>query len=325
MRASMPRKINYLRMSITDRCNLRCSYCTYWQEFERLPAGEILSYEEMLRLASLAAKIGIRKIRITGGEPLVRRGVVDFIKDLHRVSGIGEVCLTTNGVLLPDLAPALYEAGLRHLNISLDTLRRGRYREITGQDNWLEVMAGLELALALGFQPLKINCVVLNGINEDELIDLALLARDYPIQVRFIELMPTISQERWERHFLPMSAVHQRLAELGQMSPVILAATAGPARIFRLPGFLGEVGFISPMSEHHCGSCNRLRLTAAGQLRPCLLESLEMDLRRPLRQGVADYALMDLFRTAVALKNRRFKVYQADNTPAVRAMASIGG
>ena len=206
MPASMPRRINYLRMSITDRCNLRCGYCTYWQEFERLPPREILSYEELLRLAAVAAKIGIQKIRITGGEPLVRRGVVDFIKDLHRVPGIGEVCLTTNGVLLPELAPALYEAGLRHLNISLDTLCRERYREITGRDNCQEVMAGLQLTLALGFQPLKINCVVLKGINEDELIDLALLARNYPIQVRFIELMPTVSQAWWERHFLPMSA-----------------------------------------------------------------------------------------------------------------------
>jgi cyclic pyranopterin phosphate synthase len=174
----MPRRVNYLRMSITDRCNLRCGYCTYWQEFERLPPGEILSYEEMLRLASVAAKIGIHKIRITGGEPLVRRGVVDFIKDLHQVPGIGEVCLATNGVLLPELAPALYEADLRHLNISLDTLCPERYREITGRDNCQEVMAGLQLALALGFQPLKINCVVLKGINEGELIDLALLARD---------------------------------------------------------------------------------------------------------------------------------------------------
>ena len=199
-----PRKINYLRMSITDRCNLRCSYCTYWQEWERLPPGGILSYEELLRIAAIAAEVGIRKIRVTGGEPLVRRGVVDFLRNLHHIPGIEEVCLTTNGVLLPDLASALYEAGLRHLNISLDTLRRERYQEITGQDNWREVMNGLKLALALGFQPLKINCVVLRGLNDDELMDLALLTRDYPVQVRFIELMPTVSQQWWQRHFLPL-------------------------------------------------------------------------------------------------------------------------
>src|SRR5271157_888025 len=156
MQKSAPRKISYLRMSITDRCNLRCGYCTYWQEFERLPPGEILTYEELLRLAAVAAKIGIRKIRVTGGEPLVHRGVVDFLKNLNQIPSIEKICLTTNGVLLPELAPALYEAGLRHLNISLDTLRRERYRQITGTDNWQEVIAGLELALSLGFQPLKI-------------------------------------------------------------------------------------------------------------------------------------------------------------------------
>ena len=209
MEESAPRKINYLRMSITDRCNLRCIYCTYWQDWEKLPPGEILSYEELLRIAAVAAEVGIRKIRVTGGEPLVRRGVVDFLQNLHQIPGIEEVCLTTNGVLLPDLAPALYETGLRHLNISLDTLRRERYREITGKDNWREVMAGLELALALGFQPLKINCVVLKGINDDELMDLALLARDHPLQVRFIELMPTVSRQWWQRHFLPMAEVRR--------------------------------------------------------------------------------------------------------------------
>jgi cyclic pyranopterin phosphate synthase len=323
MQASMPRRINYLRMSITDRCNLRCGYCTYWQEFERLPPGEILSYEELLRLAAVAAKIGIRKIRVTGGEPLVRRGVVDFIKDLHRVPGIGEVCLTTNGVLLPELAPALYEAGLRHLNISLDTLRQERYEEITGRDNWQEVMAGLEMALALGFQPLKINCVVLKGINEDEFMDLALLSRDHPVQVRFIELMPTVSQEWWERHYLPMSAVHQRLAGLGRLSPVIPVATAGPARICRAPGFQGELGFISPMSEHHCTSCNRLRLTAAGQLRPCLLRAMELDLKASLRQGLSDQSMACLFQEAIRRKDQRSENFLPRGS--FPTMASIGG
>jgi cyclic pyranopterin phosphate synthase len=323
MQSSMPRRINYLRMSITDRCNLRCSYCTYWQEFERLLPSEILSYEELLRLAAVAAEAGIRKIRITGGEPLMRRGVVDFIKDLHQVRGIEEVCLTTNGVLLPELASALYGAGLRHLNISLDTLRRERYREITGRDNWQEIIGGLELALALGFHPLKINCVVLKGINEDELVDLALLARNFPVQVRFIELMPTVSQEWWEQHYLPMSAVQQRLAGLGRLSPVIPAATAGPARIFRVPGFQGELGFISPMSDHHCGTCNRLRLTAAGQLRPCLLRAMELDLKASLRKGLSDQSIACLFQEAI-----RSKVHGSGlPMPGISfpTMASIGG
>ena len=161
--------------------------------------------------------MGIRKVRVTGGEPLVRRGVVGFLHSLHRVPGIEEVCLTTNGVLLADLASALYDTGLRHLNLSLDTLRRERYREITGKDNLAEVLAGLERAETLGFRPLKINCVVMAGINDDELVELALLARDHPYQVRFIELMPTVSPGRWHRHFLPMEEVRRRLAGLGPM------------------------------------------------------------------------------------------------------------
>jgi GTP 3',8-cyclase len=323
MEESAPREINYLRLSITDRCQLRCFYCTYWQDWQKLPSGEILSYEELLRLAGIAAKLGIRKVRVTGGEPLVRRGVVDFLQNLHQVPGIEEVCLTTNGVLLADLAPALYETGLRHLNISLDTLRRERYREITGEDNLGEVLNGLEKAVALGFQPLKINCVVMAGINDDELMDLALLARDYPVQVRFIELMPSVSQEWWERHFLPITVVQQCLNALGRLSPVIPAVTAGPARIFRVPGFQGELGFISPMSDHHCGSCNRLRLTAAGRLRPCLLSAMELDLKASLRQDLSDQVLACLFQKAIQLKDK------GSGFPLPRGsfptMASIGG
>ena len=244
---------------------------------------------------------------------------------MHQIPGIEEVCLTTNGVLLPDLAPALYEAGLRHLNISLDTLRRERYREITGKDNWREVMAGLKLALALGFQPLKINCVVLKGINDDELMDLALLARDYPVQVRFIELMPTVSREWWRRHFLSMTAVHHRLAGLGRLSPVIPAVTDGPARVFRVPGFQGELGFISPMSNHHCESCNRLRLTAAGQLRPCLLRAMELNLKVPLRLGLPDRSLACIFHEAIRLKTRRSEYSLPKGEASFPTMASIGG
>ena len=325
MDEDMTPKITYLRMSITDRCQLRCFYCTYWQDWEKLPSKEILSYEELLRIAAVAAEAGVRKIRVTGGEPLIRRGMVSFIQRLHQVPGIREVCLTTNGVLLKELALPLYEAGLRHLNLSLDTLRRGRYQRITGSDNLPEVMAGLERAASLGFHPLKINCVVLKGINDDELLDLALLARDHPYQVRFIELMPTISREQWHRHFLSIKEVHRRLEALGPQTPVAQTATAGPARIFRYPGFLGEVGFISPMSKHNCGSCNRLRLTAAGKLRPCLLETLELDLKSMLGQGLSDASLTDLFHEAIRRKNDRFGFPSVTHFPFSNSMASIGG
>lgn len=318
-------KINYLRLSVTDRCNLRCFYCTYWQDWEKLAATEILSYEELLRVAAVAAACGIRKIRVTGGEPLMRRGVVDFLRSLNGVPGVEEVCLTTNGVGLKDLAPALFEAGLRHLNLSLDTLRRDRYREITGQDEWPAVMAGLEAATSLGFQPLKINCVVLKGLNEDELLDIARLARDHPYQVRFIELMPTVSPRLWHRHFLPMAAVHRRLAVLGPGVPVTPGPTSGPARTFRFPGLQGELGFISPVTEHHCSTCNRLRLTAEGKLRPCLMRDTEIDLKKPMRLGLADDSLGYLFQEVINLKAASAIFPLLHSATAGRPMVSIGG
>jgi GTP 3',8-cyclase len=327
MEEATSRQINYLRISITDRCNLRCVYCTYWREWEKQPPAEILRYEELLRLAAVAGEAGVRKIRVTGGEPLVRRGLVGFLQELKRLPGIDQVCLTTNGVLLQELAPAIYNAGVRHLNVSLDTLKRDRYRQITGGDNLPAVMAGLQQAASLGFHPLKINCVVLRGINDDEVLDIARLAREHPLQVRFIELMPTISRTWWQRHYLSMAEVRRRLAVLGPLEPLIREVAAGPARTFRLPGFRGELGFISPMSEHHCHTCNRLRLSSDGKVRPCLLESQELDLKGPLRQGVADGFLGFLFQEAIRLKNRKttHSLPGAASCPRDLPMVSIGG
>jgi cyclic pyranopterin phosphate synthase len=321
----LPGEINYLRVSITDRCNLRCFYCTPWGGWEKLPAPEILRYEELLRLAGVAAQVGIKKIRVTGGEPLVRRGALEFIRNLHRVPGLREVCLTTNGVLLPDLAADLYATGLRHLNLSLDTLRRDRYRQLTGHDDFLQVLAGIERAAALGFHPLKINCVVLQGLNDDELLDFALLTRENPYQVRFIEFMPTVARERWTRHFLPMAEVRRKLAVLGALTPVAQPPTAGPARTFRLPGFKGELGFISSVSDHHCPTCNRLRLTASGRLRPCLFAAPEIDLKGPLRRGADDESLGQLFQEAMRLKGQGLKSSISESAFPGRAMVSIGG
>ena len=317
--------VNYLRLSVTDRCNLRCFYCTPPEEWVKLPHPEILRYEEMLHLARVAVAQGIRKIRVTGGEPLVRKGVVDFIRNLHQVQGVEEVCLTTNGVLLPELAPALYATGLRHLNLSLDTLKRERYQELTGRDHLLEVQAGLEKALSLGFHPLKINCVVLKDLNDDEVLDFAQLARERPIQVRFIEFMPTISHGKWSRHFLPIAEVRRRLAVLGQGEPVARKSVAGPAHIFRFPGFRGELGFISAISEHQCPGCNRLRITAAGRLRPCLFGKAELDLKGPLRQGADDAALGRLFQEAINLKAWKPEFTDPDTLHACHQMARIGG
>ena len=325
MGKTVSREINYLRMSITDRCQLRCFYCTYWQDWQKLPTREILSYEELLRLAGVSARLGIRKVRVTGGEPLVRRGVVGFLHRLHQVPGIEEVCLTTNGLLLADLASALYDTGLRHLNLSLDTLSRERYREITGRDNLGEVLAGLARAETLGFRPLKINCVVMAGINDDELAAIALLAREHPYQVRFIELMPTVSTGRWRRHFLPMEEVRRRLSGLGPMEAVSRQATNGPAQIFRLPGFRGELGFITPISSHHCQTCNRLRLTAAGALRPCLFGETELDVKNPLRHGASEDLLASIFAGAISQKIGRLTCPPSDFPRHAASMVSIGG
>ncbi len=278
----------------------------------------------MLRLAGVAAKVGLRKVRVTGGEPLVRKGALEFIRNLNRVPGIEEVCLTSNGVLLPELAAELYATGLRHLNLSLDSLRRDRYRRLTGGDHLARVEAGIEAALSLGFSPVKLNCVVLKDINDDELVEFALLTRDRPLQVRFIEFMPTVEQEHWQRHFLPIAAVRRRLQALGTLEPVASSATAGPARRFRLPGFKGELGFISAVSEHHCPTCNRLRLTASGALRPCLFAAAELDLKGPLRQGADDEALGRLFKQAISLKNCARPGISGMPLPG-RAMVSIGG
>jgi cyclic pyranopterin phosphate synthase len=321
----LPGPINYLRISITDRCNLRCFYCTPWGDWQKLPCQEILRYEELLRLARVAATVGIRKIRVTGGEPLVRRGVLDFIRLLHQVPGIEEVCLTTNGVHLAELAADLYAAGLRHLNLSLDTLHRDRFRELTGGDHFDKVVAGLERAAALGFHPIKLNCVVLKDLNDDELLDFALLTREHPFQVRFIEFMPTVDEERWRRHFLPLAEVRRRLAELGTLKAVPSSTTAGPARTFRVPGFRGELGFISSVSDHHCPTCNRLRLTAAGWLRPCLFAAPEVDLKGPLRQGASDETLAQLFQEAIRLKGCVSPASALTSTAPGQAMVSIGG
>jgi cyclic pyranopterin phosphate synthase len=319
----VPGQINYLRISITDRCNLRCFYCTTWGCWKKLPSREILRYEELLRLAEIAARVGIRKVRVTGGEPLVRRGVLDFIQRLRRVPGLEEVCLTTNGVRMAELAPDLYATGLRHLNLSLDTLHRDRYREITGRDNFPEVRAGLERAAELGFHPIKINCVVLKDLNDDELLDFARLTRERPFQVRFIEFMPTVDEARWRRHFLPMAEVRRRLEVLGLLHPVNTTATAGPARTFRIDGYQGELGFISSVSDHHCPTCNRLRLTAAGGLRPCLFAPLELDIKGPLRRGASEAELAQLFKDAIRSKGSVSPAL-GSSLPS-RAMVSIGG
>lgn len=298
------RKIDYLRVSITDRCNLRCIYCMPAEGVELKPREEILSFEELLRLVRVATDVGFRKFRLTGGEPLVRKGLIEFIRSLVQLPGVEDLSLTTNGILLPQMAAQLKEAGVRRLNISLDTLEPEKYREMTRGGDFSKVWEGIQKSLDLGFDPVKVNVVILKGFNDQDWVDFAELTCRYPVHVRFIEVMSIgTSREFAEKHFAPASQVRERIeAVLGRLVPVEVVTGNGPACYFQVPGAPGKLGFISAVSNHFCSRCNRIRLTADGQLRPCLFDQRELDLRRPLRAGASDQDLAEIFRKAISLK-----------------------
>jgi GTP 3',8-cyclase len=298
------RVIDYLRISITDLCNLRCVYCRPPEGVRLLSHDEILRYEEILLLAEVARDMGIRKIRVTGGEPLVRRGVLGFLSRLAHLRGIEDLGLTTNGVLLPSMARDLKAAGLTRINVSLDSLRRETFRAVTGSDHLSDVLEGIRLALEVGFNPVKINVVLLKGVNEQDVAAFGRLTRDSPVDVRFIERMP-FGQDPTLRSPEPFSATHALnmiREEVGEPIPVDRDPLDGPATMFRLAGAQGRVGIIDPITGHFCGTCNRLRLTARGTLRPCLLGTNEIDVRTALRRGASREELAEIIRIAVAAK-----------------------
>ena len=323
------RAIEYLRISITDYCNLNCRYCSPpFSGRAHLDRSEILSYEELTTLAEAAVGAGISKIRITGGEPLVRRGVVDFCRMLSRINGLADLALTTNGLRLRELARPLFDAGVRRLNVSLDTLQRDRFREITGRDALDSVLAGLERAEAVGFDPIKINTVVMRGVNHDEIADLAGMTLSKPYHVRFIELMPFQNEAKATHRNLhmPIREIMRLIPEIDTLRIGQIGTNSGPARLGALPGAMGKIGFIAPMSWHFCGSCNRLRLTADGKIRACLFSQTEIDIKTPLRNGASKKELIDTFREAVQSKPRGHRLNQ--NTfecNSRRGMYAIGG
>ncbi|MDP2953085.1 MAG: GTP 3',8-cyclase MoaA [Chloroflexota bacterium] len=336
---SFQRPINYLRISVTDRCNLRCFYCMPAQGVSLLPREDVLSFEEVHTIVQAAAELGISKVRLTGGEPLVRLGLPALVGLLAGVKGIDDLSLTTNGLLLDRHAAELRKAGLRRVNISLDTMRPERFHRITrlgrpstGSGHRLEtVLEGIEAAREAGLTPIKINVVVLRGVNDDELVDFASRSVDEGWHVRFIELMPFGEEhgtfrEGNSQHFVPLGEMMERLAPLGTLEPCPPSQGNGngPARYFRLPGARGTIGFISPVSEHFCVGCNRLRLTADGQLRLCLLHNLEMDLRTPLRQGASILELKALIEKAAARKPWGHEL-RAGVTSARNTMSQLGG
>ena len=319
---SKGRKIHYLRLSVTDLCNLRCRYCMP-DGVDKLEREDILTYEEFLRLAALFARCGVDTVRVTGGEPLVRKGVEQLVKGLKAIPGIRKVTMTTNAVLLEQQLPALLEAGLDSVNISLDTLDPALFAKITARDEFAAVQAGIHAALESGI-PVKLNCVPQVGVNEGELEALAALAQDKPLQVRFIEMMPIGFGAG-----LPSLSCPELLARLArrwpQLRPVSGAAFGdGPAVYYTAPGWQGSVGFIAAVHGKFCGSCNRVRLTSQGFLRPCLASETGTDLRALLRGGASDEQLLQAIREAVFEKPREHH-FEDRSMPATRGMYQIGG
>ena len=310
---SYARAITYLRISITDRCNYRCRYCMPDAGIEKCAHGDICSLEELRDMAAAAVRCGVRKIRVTGGEPLVRRGAVDFCRMLAEIPGVEELCLTTNGSLLAEQAAALREAGVTHLNISLDTLKEGRFRTITRLGTLSDVLWGIEAAERAGFEKIKLNCVLLGGVNDDEIADFAALTRAHDWQVRFIERMP-MGCGRDFGAYLPAQAVLERCPELEAISH------DGVAACYRFPGAKGTVGLIAPMSHAFCSECSRLRITADGKLKPCLHSAAELSLR-----GLSGDELEAAIRRGILMKPERHHMDETGETEAQRGMFAIGG
>jgi len=312
------RHIDYLRVSVTEQCDLRCIYCRP-RDLASLPLDYQLSNEEFVTVVRASARLGVRKVRLTGGEPLLHHGLVALVQDIARIPGISDLALTTNGLHLAEMAQALAAAGLRRVNVSLDTLRPERFVQITGAPGLERVLRGIEAARRTDLVPVKVNTVVMRGINDDELETFASLTVWEDWHVRFIELMPFggLGPDLLVR-------TSEMQARLPGLVPVPEMAGRGPGRVFRLPGAQGTVGFISPVSDCFCYSCNRLRLTADGKLRPCLLSEGEVDLRPALRNGAPPEELTRLILQAVASKPQQHRL--ADGvTPTGRCMSQIGG
>lgn len=319
------REINYFRISITDRCNLQCLYCVPHDLIPKLSHSDILSYEEILRLVKIGKQLGISKVRITGGEPLVRKDVYHFLKELTAIDGLSDVSLTTNGVHLKENLKKIKSAGIKRINISIDTLNRQKFKKITGHDFFNQVWEGIELAQKMGMAPVKLNVVALRGINDDEIVDFAELSFSYPFQIRFIEYMAIGNSETDMENNILTPEIKDRIKVLGQLDRVEKKSNSGPAQIYKFKGAKGEVGFITALSQHFCHSCNRLRLTASGQLRPCLLSDNEEDLKGPMRNGCSDSELATIFLKAVNRKALKHQMAGDQSVRVTRQMSSIGG
>lgn len=322
---SYQRRIDYLRVSVTDRCNLRCTYCMPADGVPKLDHSEILRYEEILRLVRIAARTGISKIRVTGGEPLVRKDILYLCENISHIPEVESLSITTNGVLLERFAEDLVRVGVKRINISLDTLKPDKYALITREDRFHEVWRGIEAAREAGLTPIKLNAVAIRGVNDDEIEDLARLTFENPFHVRFIEFMP-FGEEECTNSFISADEIVTRLSRVAPLIPSESREGNGPARHFRFSGAKGKIGIISPVSHHFCSTCNRLRLTADGKLRTCLFSTEETDMKALIREGLLDDDLFATLRKAISQKPEKHQLVSGSLRKCVnRPMVAIGG
>jgi len=326
MKDQFGRTIDYLRISVTDKCNLRCAYCMPVEGLPWIPKDEVLSYEEITEIVRQMSGLGLRRVRLTGGEPLVRRDLAELVRKLRALEVLEDISLSTNAILLADVAHELREAGVGRLNISLDTLRRDRFEDLARRPGRFfdDTMTGIEAAEQAGFRPLKINCVVMRGFNDDEMADFAAITRERPWHVRFIELMPTEGNLFLSDRFVSADELLGRLENAAELRPVEGPRGNGPARYFQYPGAPGTVGVITPLSHNYCDRCNRMRLTADGRLRTCLFGTHEVDLKTPLR---AEGSVVAAVREALAGKPERhfLRIGTASGSGGLAALSEVGG
>jgi cyclic pyranopterin phosphate synthase len=320
------RPITYLRISVTDKCNLRCIYCMPEQGLPWLPKSEILTYEEIAQLVKAAASAGVRSVRLSGGEPLIRKNLDRLVREIAQTPGIEDIALSTNGLLLEEQLQGLIEAGLRRVNVSLDTLNAQRFAEIARRPGLDRVLAGIEAAIAAGLTPLKINCVVMRGKNDDEIAAFAEWTKHRAVYVRFIEVMPVEENLELQRDvYVSSDEILERVRAIGDLAPVSGPGGNGPAKYYAFPGAPGAVGVISPLSHDYCERCNRVRLTADGRLRLCLFGDYEIDLRTPLRAGASTGDLAETLRASMLIKPERHHLKLGEAASRMRAFSEIGG
>ncbi|UCC17448.1 MAG: GTP 3',8-cyclase MoaA [Dehalococcoidales bacterium] len=319
------RQVNYLRISVTDHCNLNCIYCSV-NSMLPLKHEDILSYEEIATLVRASADMGINKVRLTGGEPLMRPHFTTLVRMIAEIDGIDDISMTSNGILLARYAEELKAAGLNRVNISLDTLKADRFKKITGHDKLKDVLAGIEAAHRAGLTPVKINMVPFKGINDDEIIDFARMTIDNGWNVRYIEFMPIGTPNGDISGMVTTGDIRELIQPLGELEPYTGLEGNGPARYYQFPGSKGSIGFITPITEHFCHSCNRLRVTSDGNLRPCLLANEEISIKDALRSGAGTDDLKELIQKAVNIKREQHNLdgRLAPDTDD-RPMCQIGG